>query len=127
MTHRLPKRKAEVSGAALHNPARYRGRSASTLTRPIGDPYPRMTGDQKACWDEFRAALPWLNGSHRTLLRLACMLSVRMDDPEIGVNATAALSSILSKLGATPIDETRVSLGHDQKDDPDDRFFSNAR
>jgi hypothetical protein len=127
MTHRLPKRKAEVSGAALHNPARYRDRTTSTLIKNLGDPYPQMTDEQKTCWNEFRAELPWLNGSHRVLLRLACMLSVRMNEPEVGVNATAALSSILSKLGATPLDEGRVSLGHDQEDDPDDRFFSNAR
>ncbi|WP_230585417.1 hypothetical protein [Bordetella hinzii] len=82
-----------------------------------------MTDEQKVAWEEYRAELPWLNSSHRPLLRLACIWTARMDDADFGVSATQALSSILSKLGATPVDETKVNHGDDEEEDPADKFF----
>ncbi|GAA0715266.1 hypothetical protein [Dokdonella soli] len=46
-----------------------------------------------------------------------------MDEAEFGVSATQALSSILSKLGATPVDETKVNHDDGEEEDPLDRFF----
>ena len=123
---RLPAAKAAVSGAALKNPGRHAGRRAPKGTRPLGEPYARMTDAQKIAWEEFRAELPWLNSSHRPLLRLACLWTAKLDDPEadLGVSATQALSSILSKLGATPVDETKVSAPDGEDEDPADRYFN---
>ena len=121
--NRLPAAKAEVSGAALKNAGRFEGRKAPKGTRPLGEPYLRMTDAQKIAWEEYRQELPWLNASHRPLLRLACIWTAKMDDAEFGVSATQALSSILSKLGATPVDETKVNYGDEGDDDPADRFF----
>ena len=67
------------------------------------------------------AEMPWLNSSHRTLLRLACIISARLDGPDVGVNQLQTLSAILSKLGATPVDETRLNLPAEA--DEADRFF----
>lgn len=122
---RLPAIKAEVSGAALINAGRFADRKAPKGTRPLGDPYAKMTPEQKEAWEEYRAELPWLNASHRVLLRLACLWTAKLDDPEgeFGVSATQALSSILSKLAATPVDETKVSVGGDEPEDPSDKFF----
>jgi hypothetical protein len=121
---RTPKAKAEVSGSAMHDPGRFKDRLEPKRVRPIGEPYARMTDGQKVCWEEFRAELPWLNSGHRTILRMACILAARMDsDPEFGVQATQALSSILSKLGATPVDETKVNHADGEDEDPNDRFF----
>ena len=120
---RLPAAKAEASGAAIKNPQRFDGRTAPKRTRPIGEPYANMTDEQKAAWEEFRYELPWLNSGHRALLRLACILTARMNDPEFGVSAMHALSSALSKLGATPVDETKVNHGGDEEEDPADKFF----
>jgi hypothetical protein len=120
---RLPQAKAEVSGAILKDAGRFADRKTSKRTRPLGDPYEKMTDEQKEAWAEYRAELPWLNSSHRTLLRLACIWTAKMDDVEFGVSATQALSSILSKLGATPVDETKVNHGDDGDEDPADRFF----
>lgn len=120
---RLPAAKAEASGAAIKNPQRFEGRTAPKRTRPIGEPYANMTADQKAAWEEFRYELPWLNSGHRALLRLACILTARMNNPEFGVSAMHALSSALSKLGATPVDETKVNHGGDEEEDPADKFF----
>jgi hypothetical protein len=122
---RLPAKKAEISGAAVINAGRFKGRKAPKGTRALGEPYVTMTADQKAAWEEFRAELPWLNSSHRVLLRLACLWTAKLNDPaaDFGVSATQALSSILSKLAATPVDETKVSSGGDEESDPADEFF----
>jgi hypothetical protein len=120
---RLPKAKAEVSGAAIHDPGRFKGRQSPKKTSPVGEPYATMNEQQRIAWAEFQRELPWLTSSHRPLLRLACIWTARMEDAEFGVSATQALSSILSKLGATPVDETKVNHGEGDDEDPADRFF----
>ena len=120
---RLPAMKADVSGAAMKNPQRHKSRKAPSGTRPLGHPYAAMSEGQCAAWEEFRAELPWLNSSHRTLLRLACILTCRLDEADVGVNQIQTLSAILSKLGATPVDETKVSVPDDDDGEPEDRFF----
>lgn len=124
--NRTPQAKAEVSGAALTHPGRFKDRAAPKRTRPVGDPYANMTEAQKTCWREFVEDMPWLHSAHRTLLRLACYHAARLDtDEEFGVSATQALSSILSKLGATPVDETKVTHGGgDDDEDPAEAFFA---
>ena len=120
---RTPKAKAEVSGAAQHDPQRFKGRKGPKKPRAVGEPYATMTEPQKVAWAEYQRDLPWLSSSHRPLLRLACIWTARMEDAEFGVSATQALSSILSKLGATPVDETKVNHGDDEDEDPTDKFF----
>jgi hypothetical protein len=116
---RLPQAKAEASGAVLKNAGRFADRKTPKRTRPIGEPYARMTPEQQECWRELVADMPWLHSAHRTLLRLACYHAARLDTgDEFGVAATQALSSLLSKLGATPTDETKVR--HDNGDDDED-------
>jgi hypothetical protein len=123
---RLPAAKAEVTGAAVMNAGRFKDRKAPKGTRQIGEPYAKMTDAQKAQWFEFVQDLPWLNSSHRVLLRLACVLAARMDEDEFGVSAAQALSSVLSKLAATPVDETKVSHGDDGEEDPADAYFGRS-
>jgi hypothetical protein len=121
---RTPNAKAEVSGETIKHPGRFESRKTPKRVRAIGEPYARMTEPQRVCWEEFRSELPWLNSGHRTILRMACILAARMDtDPEFGVQATQALSSILSKLGATPVDETKVYHADEEDEDPADKFF----
>lgn len=121
---RLPASKADVSGAAMKNPQRHSGRKVPSGVRALGEPYARMTPDQREAWEEFRAELPWLNSAHRALLQLACVLRARLNtDPDMGVNALSAYSSILSKLAATPVDETKVGGSDGEEEDPADRFF----
>jgi hypothetical protein len=121
---RLPAKKAEISGAAFIHAGRFKGRKAPKGTRALGEPYATMTAEQRAAWEEFRADLPWLNSSHRVLLRLACYWTARLNSgADFTVAATTALSAILSKLAATPVDETKVSSGGDEESDPADEFF----
>jgi hypothetical protein len=122
--HRLPAAKADVSGAAIKNPQRHKARNVPKGTRSLGQPYARMTPGQAEAWEEFREELPWLNSAHRALLQLACVLRDRLNnDPEMGVNALSAYSSILSKLAATPVDETKVGTPDGEDEDPADQFF----
>lgn len=122
--NRTPLAKARVSGADMNQPGRYRSRSGPKGARPLGDPYPRMTGPQKAIWRELARELSWLRAHHRVLLRMVCVLAARMDaDPEFGVSAHQTLCSLLSKLGATPVDGARVIVPADGEDDPTDEFF----
>lgn len=121
---RLPAAKAEVGGAALKDAGRFKDRKAPRGTRKLGDPYKSMPEDEQAAWHEFAAELPWLNSSHRALLQLACRLRARLNnDPDMGVNAMQAYSAVLSKLAATPVDETKVSAPDGEDEDPTDRFF----
>jgi len=121
---RLPAAKAEVSGAVVKDPARFKDRQTPKKTRPIGQPYKGMTPEQVAVWEESAANMPWLHSGHRLLLRQVCILAARMEtDPEMGVSALQALGAALSKLGATPTDETKVNHGEDGDEDPADEFF----
>lgn len=121
---RLPARKAAVTGAATKNAGRHAERKAPKGTRPLGEPYAKMPDTEKDAWHEFAAELPWLNSSHRALLQLACRLRARLNnDPDMGVNAMQAYSAVLSKLAATPVDETKVSYGEEGDEDPADAYF----
>lgn len=121
---RTPKAKAEVSGATSIHPGRFKGRSSPKSARPVGDPYVRMTEAQQEAWRDLADNMPWLNSAHRPLLRLACIWMAKMDEGDFGVSATKALSAILSKLGATPTDESKVSHGGEDDEDPSDKFFA---
>ncbi|KRG66981.1 hypothetical protein ABB27_11935 [Stenotrophomonas terrae] len=120
---RTPTKKARVSGATLKDPARFKGRKEPANPSPIGAPYKGMTPAQVKVWKECAENMPWLSASHRLLLRQVSILAARMEtDPEVGVSAMHALSAMLSKLGATPTDESKVD--HPDGDvDPDDKFF----
>lgn len=121
---RLPAAKAQALGADVVNAGRFKDRKAPRGTRPLGKPFASMTPEQRAAWVEFAAELPWLNSSHRAILQVACVLRARMNEnAEIGVNALQTYSAVLSKLAATPVDETKVSMADDEDEDPADRFF----
>lgn len=124
---RLPAQKAVVSGSAAKDPGRFKDRKAPSKTRPIGAPYKGMTKEQVAVWKEQVQNMPWLHAGHRLLLRQVCILAARMEtDPEMGVSALQALGAALSKLGATPVDETKVT--HEPgEEDPDDAYFDRKR
>jgi len=121
---RLPQAKAEASGAVLKNAGRFANRKTPKRTRPLGEPYARMNEVERGYWDEYSTELPWLHSSHRVMLRIACRLSALLDDGDMPVSAMQTLSAILSKLGATPTDETKVNHGSDDEEDPAEAFFS---
>jgi hypothetical protein len=119
---RTPKAKAEVSGAALHDPQRFRDRKRPHNTRSLGEPYARMTDSEKEAWEELDCECPWLHSAHRPIVKLACVLMGKLADGSTNISDINGLSAILSKLGATPSDESRIA--HDDGGgDEDDEFF----
>lgn len=121
---RLPQGKAETSGAAAHDPGRFKDRKGPKRTRKLGEPYANMTDAECVHWAEFQQELPWLTSADRQLVRMACQYGARADKEPLGISATQAFVSILSKLGATPTDVTKVRHGDDEEsEDPTDKFF----
>ena len=121
--NRIPALKAEVSGAAIKNAGRFKGRK-TPRSGPVGEPFARMSELQREAWDQFRDELPWLNSSHRALLEVAANVRARLaGGDEVGINVLQTYSAILSKLAATPVDETKVSHGDDSEEDESDKFF----
>src|SRR5690349_15061806 len=120
---RTPKAKAEVSGATTKHPGRFADRKAPKRVRPVGEPYAQMPEDQTVIWRPCVVEWPWLDSSDRTILRMACILTVRLDKEDVGVNTLQTLSSILSNLGATPADKTKVNHADGDGEEPEDKFF----
>jgi hypothetical protein len=122
--NRTPLAKAEVSGASLKHPGRFRSRKGPAAPKPLGEPYPGMPAHELGVWAELAGNMPWLNVTHRTLLRLVCRLAGKLTLGEISPSEGQLLSSTLSKLGATPVDETKVNHGDDGEEDPSESFFT---
>lgn len=121
---RIPTMKAHITGAAVRNAGRYAERTTSAGAGEVGEPPNALTPAQAEAWRTFAAELPWLNSSHRAVLQIAAVLRARLTaDPDMGVNAMQAYSAVLSKLGATPADESRVAMSDPVEDDPAERFF----
>lgn len=127
MRPRLTPTAADISGAATINAGRFKDRKQSKVRRPLGDPYKGMTGPELDAWYEFRDEMPWLTSAHRKLVRAACKLEAAYSS-ERGITTAqiSTLGVLLSKLGATPVDETRVLHGDEADPDPDDEFFQAA-
>lgn len=122
---RLTEAKAKATGAELIHAGRFKDRKTSKRTRSLGEPYAGMTDSQREAWRQLAYDIPWLNSSHRPLVRVAACINARFDDgEEVGVSAMQLLVSTLSKLGATPVDETKVNHGGDEDEDPADQFFN---
>lgn len=123
--NRLTAHRAKTSGATVVNPGRFKDRKTPKHTRPIGNPYKNMTAAQKRAWGECVEEMPWLRSPHRQLLRLACVLAARMETgADMPATALQTLGVILSKLGATPVDETKINHDDNEDENPEDEFFS---
>ena len=117
--NRLPQAKAEVSGAVAKNAGRFADRKTSKRTRDLGEPYATMDEYERLAWEQVASEAPWLNSSHRQMLRLACSVIARIEKgDDVGVSAMQMLASILSKLGMSPADETKVF--HQPEEDKDE-------
>lgn len=119
---RTPVRKAKVTGAAGKNPQRHRDRKEPKSTA-LGKPSPFLDQHGKSAWEGFKRELPWLMESDRALVEIAASVRGRLlAGEDVGVTALSMLQSILSKMGASPADRTRVMAPDD--DDEEDEFFN---
>lgn len=121
---RTPKLKLIVSGRDKINPGRYKDRT-EPKSPPLGEPSAHLSPSAKKAWKAFQKELPWLKQSHRALVELASHVRAKVfDDPEPTVAHMNLLRMLLSQMGATPVDQSRLDLSADEQDDDPDKFFT---
>ncbi len=124
MNRRKPKAHAEITGAAMKNPKRYRGWADPAPTE-LGAPPNRLSEDERLAWDELATELPWLARSDRKLIEITVKLIARLRrNPEMGLNGLAQLRLCLQALGATPSDRSRIVEAPEPIDPEAARFLS---
>ncbi len=123
--HRTPVAKARATGAALRNPKRHANRSDPTAGALGGAPM-HLDKFAKRAWERFRAELPWLTAADKALLEIACIVRGEMLEGSTvpGVTKLSMYQSVLSKLGATPTDRSKVNAPDDEPEE--DEFFGSC-
>lgn len=108
---RTPVKKAAVTGADKKNPGRHKGRKAAKSSL-IGTPPAFLDKDAKKAWALFKKELPWLKENHRAFMEAICILRGKIiSGAGLSATQTTTYQAMLSKLGATPADESKVMLG----------------
>lgn len=119
---RTPAAKAEATGAAIKNPGRHAARK-DPPGRPLGEPATFLDEFGRQAWEGFKRELPWLMESDRAVLEVCAQVrGLLLSGGDVGVTKLSMYQSMLSKLGATPADRTRISAPDDS--DEDDAFFN---
>lgn len=119
---RTPVAKAKVTGAAAKNPGRHRDRADPSVA-PLPDPPAHLDPSAQQAWEHFRSELPWLTASDAALLEVGAIVRGRLLIGEVpGITALNMYQSVLSKLGATPTDRSKVSVPNDESEETDEFF-----
>lgn len=121
---RTPVAKARLTGAAAKNPGRHKNRKDPKST-PLGKPSGFLDENGQRAWEGYRKELPWLMESDRSLVEIASSVRGRLlGGEDVGVTALGMLQSILSKMGGSPADRSKVALPDDEKEE--DEFFGSS-
>lgn len=119
---RTPTAVARATAADEKNPQRFRNRK-EPQSKPLAAPSKFLDDFGVQAWEGFKRELPWLMESDRALVEIASSVRGRLlAGEDVGVTALSMLQSMLSKMGASPADRSRVSAPDDE--DPDE-FFDN--
>lgn len=119
---RLPQEVAKITGAVAKNAGRFTDRSAPKV-KSLGPAPKRFTESQAEIWNDFNADFSWLGRSDRNLVGLACILQDEINKGEAPIAAFAQLRLMLSSMGGTPVDRTKVGKEDDEEEDPTDEFL----
>ena len=111
---RLPEGVAKTTGADVRSPGRFKGR-ASPKVKSLGPAPKRFTPEQIEIWNEFNEDMPWLGRSDRRIVGLAVLLQADIDSGEAPLAAFAQMRLMLSSMGGTPVDRTKVSKSDDDE------------
>lgn len=118
---RTPVAKAKATGAALKNPGRHAARS-DPKTAPLGSPSDFLDAGGVKAWEGYRRELPWLTEADRSLVEIASSVRGRLlSGDDVGVTALSMLQSILSKMGGSPADRSKVAVPDGESEE--DEFF----
>lgn len=121
---RLPEAKAQLSGAILKHPERFKDRKEPPAGGPLGAASTYLDESEQTAWEAYRREIPWLRESDRSIVEIACSVRGRMIAGEkVGVSALNVLRSCLSQLGATPTDRSKVVQLDEKRTDPTEEFF----
>lgn len=108
---RSPVAKAKVTGADKKNPGRHKARK-SAKTGMLGPAPAFLDKHSKKAWTLFKKELPWLKENHRAFMEAICGLRGKIiSGAGLSATQTTTYQAMLSKLGATPADESKVMLG----------------
>ena len=108
---RTPVKKAAITGAAKKNPQRHKKRKTAK-SGMLGTAPAYLDKHAKRAWTSFKKELPWLKENHRAFMEAACVLRGKIISKDgLTATQTTTYQAMLSKLGATPADESRVMLG----------------
>jgi phage terminase small subunit len=103
-----------ASGTLGKNLGRYQSRIAAqpNIIRPVGKAPPHLSTGERAVWAELvRAAPPGLlQRSDRLILEVLSRLVVRMRAADPKTSELNALVNVLTKMGLTPVDRTKLNL-----------------
>jgi hypothetical protein len=110
MPARKPTRLLEISGAFKKDPQRRRNHEPIP-SGPLGDPPGFLPEPVKACWRELNAMIPpgVLAVSDRWAVELAARAMANARDGSITNAERAVLSSLLGRMGLTPVDRARIA------------------
>jgi hypothetical protein len=118
---RTPVAKARATGADIKNPGRHADRKDPKV-KPLGKPSRFLDENGREAWEGFKVELPWLTEADRSLVEIAASVRGRLlSGEDVGVTALSMLQSILSKMGGTPADRSKVSTPDDETEE--DEFF----
>lgn len=120
---RLPQEVAKITGAIAKNAGRFADRAAPKV-RSLGPAPKKFDEDQAAIWDEFNEDFPWLGRSDRRLVGLAVELQSTIDAGEAPVAVYAQMRLLLSSMGGTPVDRSKVKAPDEEGADPADEFLN---
>jgi hypothetical protein len=126
---RTPVAKAKATAADVKNPGRHKNRRAPRGVAALGAAPMWLGPSGMKAFQAFKRELPWLKESHRVLVELASIYRGRMIDPDpekvpLGLQAAQELRRCLAQLGATPADESKVTLPDDGEEDPEAALFA---
>lgn len=118
---RTPAAKARVTGADKLHPGRHAARK-DPKSKPLGKPSTFLDDHGKQAWEGYRQELPWLMEADRSLVEIAASVRGRLlSGDDVGITALSMLQSILSKMGGSPADRSKVATGDDEPQE--DEFF----
>ena len=119
---RLPQEVAKITGAIAKNAGRFTDR-ASPKVKSLGPAPSKYDDAQREIWDSFNDDFPWLGRADRELVRLAVDLRTIIDSGEAPVAVYAQMRLLLSSMGGTPVDRSKVAAPDDEEKDPTDEFL----
>ncbi|SNZ21710.1 hypothetical protein [Cohaesibacter gelatinilyticus] len=123
---RTPTEKAEISGQATHNKARFADRKQSKKVSSLGEPSAFLDENEQAAFEGIRKIYPWLKESDRIHVEMTSSLYAQFVSgarAEMSLAAMNQLRLLISAMGGNPSDISKITMDDDESDDPAAKYF----